>query len=370
MGTASNRFDFVRLTLAALVFLYHMVVLSAGPEGGTFEVELAVIAELAIQGFFIVSGLLVYGSLERSKSLPDYAGKRIRRLYPAYLVIVAIPALVSFILTFGDPGALGEILRYLGANAIFLNFLEPGLPGLFEGQRFSAVNGALWTLKIEVMFYILLPVLAWGIARLKSYWWIGIAGLALVAFAWKHMTGVLDSAYTIQLSRQLPGQLMYFAAGMALWRLRNRLVSHAITAFMVGLIALSASLVIPELGALRVLGLSGIIVGIAFVPGPELNAARWGDVSYGVYIVHFPIIQALIMVGAFERIGFWGGLLLAAFLTLVASYLLWWWVEKPALRRDSHYRKATEEPVRDERIRDDHTGRDASWNSDTHAEST
>ena len=148
MGTASNRFDFVRLTLASLVFLYHVVVLSAGPEGGPFEAELSVIAELAIQGFFIVSGLLVYGSLERSKSLPDYAGKRIRRLYPAYLVIIAIPALVSFALTFGDPGALGEILRYFGANAVFLNFLEPDLPGLFESQRFTAVNGALWTLKI------------------------------------------------------------------------------------------------------------------------------------------------------------------------------------------------------------------------------
>ena len=370
MGTASNRFDFVRLTLAALVFLYHVVVLSAGPEGGAFEAELSVIAELAIQGFFIVSGLLVYGSLERSTSLPDYAGKRIRRLYPAYLVIIAIPALVSLVLTFGDAGALGDILHYLGANAIFLNFLEPGLPGLFESQRFTAVNGALWTLKIEVMFYLLLPILAWGIARLKSYWWIGLAGLALIAFGWKHIMGTLDSAYSFQLSRQLPGQLMYFAAGMALWRLRDRLVSHAITAFMIGLIALSASLLIPELAALRVLGLSGLIVGVAFAPGPELNAARWGDVSYGVYIVHFPIIQALIMVGSFERIGFWGGLFVAATLTLAMSYLLWWWVEKPALRRDSHYRKATKEPARNERIRDDHPGRDASWNSDTHAEST
>ena len=370
MGTTSNRFDFVRLTLAAMVFLYHVVVLSAGPEGGRFEAELSVIAELAIQGFFIVSGLLVYGSLERSKSLPDYAGKRVRRLYPAYLVIIAIPALVSLVLTFGDAGALGEVLRFLGANAIFLNFLEPDLPGLFEGQRFTAVNGALWTLKIEVMFYILLPVLAWGITRLKSYWWVGLAGLALIAFAWKHMMGALDSAFSFQLSRQLPGQLMYFAAGMALWRLRDRLVDHAVTAFIVGLVALSASLLVPELGALRVLGLTGLIVGVAFTPGPELNAARWGDVSYGVYIVHFPIIQGLIMLGAFERIGFWGGLFLATSLTFAVSYLLWWWVEKPALRRDSHYRKATKEPAGNERIRDDHPGRDASWNSDTHAKST
>lgn len=368
MGTTSNRFDFVRLTLASLVFLYHAVALSAGPSGAQFEAELAIIAELAIQGFFIVSGLLVYGSLERSSSLSDYAGKRIRRLYPAYLVIILIPALVSLVLTFGDPGAIGDILHYLGANAIFLNFLEPGLPGLFEGQRFTAVNGALWTLKIEVMFYLALPLLAWGLSRLKSLWWLGLAALVLIGFAWKHTILALDGAYSAQLARQLPGQLMYFAAGMTLWRLREQLHAHSVLALVLGTLALALSLAIPELSALRVIGLSGLIVGVAFAPGPEMNAARWGDVSYGVYIVHFPIIQGLVMAGVFDLLGQASGLILSAALTLAASFLLWWWVEKPALRRDSHYRKATKQRARDERIRDDHPGRHASWNSDSNPE--
>lgn len=341
MGAQSNRFDFVRLSLASLVFLYHAVVLSSGPAGGRFEAELAVIAELAIQGFFIVSGLLVFGSLERSSSLTDYAGKRVRRLYPAYLVVILIPALVSLIFAFGDLAAMGDVLRYLGANAIFLNFLEPDLPGLFEGQRFTAVNGALWTLKIEVMFYLALPVLAWGLGRLKSLWWAGLAALVLIAFAWKHAMLALDGAYSVQLARQLPGQMMYFAAGMALWRVRDRLKTHARLAFLLGSIALALSLSFPELAALRVLGLTGLIAGVAFAPGPEINAARWGDVSYGVYIVHFPIIQALVMAGAFSQLGQLSGLVLSAVLTLAASFMLWWWVEKPALRRDSHYRTAT-----------------------------
>ena len=364
MGTTSNRFDFVRLTLASLVFLYHAIALSSGPSGGPFEAELAIIAELAIQGFFIVSGLLVYGSLERSRSLSDYAGKRFRRLYPAYLVIVAIPALLSLGLTFGEPGALGGVLRYFGANALFLNFLEPTLPGLFEGQRFTAVNGALWTLKIEVMFYLALPLIARALTRLSSLWWLGLSALVVAAFAWKHTMLVLDSDYSVQLARQLPGQLMFFAAGMALWRLRDRLVSNAVIALGLGVVALSVSLLVPELAALRVIGLTGLIVGVAFAPGPELNAARWGDVSYGVYIVHFPIIQGLIMAGVFQSLGQAGGVILSAGLTLAASFLLWWWVEKPALRRDSHYRKATKQRARDERIRNDHPGRDTSWNSD------
>ena len=203
MGAQSNRFDFVRLSLASLVFLYHAVVLSSGPAGGRFEAELAVVAELAIQGFFIVSGLLVFGSLERSSSLTDYAGKRVRRLYPAYLVVILIPALVSLILAFGDLAAMGDVLRYLGANAIFLNFLEPDLPGLFEGQRFTAVNGALWTLKIEVMFYLALPVLAWGLGRLKSLWWAGLAALVLIA---KNLVNAISAA--ISGGEQLIGSVL------------------------------------------------------------------------------------------------------------------------------------------------------------------
>ena len=39
--------------------------------------------------------------------------------------------------------------------------MQPSLPGLFAGNPFREVNGALWTLKIEVLFYLVLPVLAW-----------------------------------------------------------------------------------------------------------------------------------------------------------------------------------------------------------------
>ena len=167
MGTTSNRFDFIRLVLASGVFLFHVVALSAA-EQTPLELNLAVLGELCIQGFFIVSGGLVYGSYERSKSLSDYAGKRIRRLYPAYAVVILIPAAIALLMTLAAPGRIPQILEYVGANLLFLNFLEPNLPGLFESNRFPAVNGALWTLKIEVMFYLIVPALAFVIAKLRG----------------------------------------------------------------------------------------------------------------------------------------------------------------------------------------------------------
>ncbi len=335
----SNRFDLIRLVLASGVFLFHVVALSAAQQT-ELELTLAVLAELCIQGFFVVSGALVYGSHQRSKSLADYAGKRFRRLYPAYAVIILIPTVIALVLAIGAPGRLPQIFEYLGANLIFLNFLEPNLPGLFEANRFPEVNGALWTLKIEVMFYMVLPLIAWGLARMGRLWWVGIAALIVGAFAWKEAVLALDHALSPQLARQLPGQMMYFAAGIALWRLLDLVKSQALAVFAIGAVALALSLTVPGLEALRVLGLTGLIAGVAFMPGPALNAAHWGDVSYGVYITHFPILQALVAMGVFSALGPIGGLALSTALVFAASYALWWWVEKPALRADSHYRKA------------------------------
>ena len=345
MGSTSNRFDLIRLVLASLVFVFHTVALSAR-ESTPLEPILADLAELSIQGFFIVSGALVYGSYQRSRGLLDYASKRFRRLYPAYAVIIIVPTFVALVMAIQAPERFAQIGEYLGANLLFLNFVEPNLPGLFEVNRFSEVNGALWTLKIEVMFYLILPVIAWILARLGRFWWIGIAVLVVGAFAWRESMLALDHRYADQLARQLPGQMMYFAAGITLWRLVDVMRPHAVALFFIGAAVLALALSIPSLDALRVLGLTSLIAGIAFMPGPQLNAAAWGDVSYGVYITHFPIVQALVAFGVFSAMGPVMGLAISAVLVFAASYALWWWVERPALRADSHYRQAAEIPKR------------------------
>ena len=338
MGTTFNRFDLVRLMLASWVFVYHAIVLSSAQPGGAIESGLAVMAELSIQGFFIVSGALVFGSYERSRDLADYAEKRVRRLYPAYAVVILVPAVIAGVYALQSEHSIMDVLRYTGANLIFLNFLEPNLPGFFEGQRFTEVNGALWTLKIEVMFYLILPLIAWGLARLGKYWWVGIGALIVMGFAWVELMMASETALAPVLARQLPGQMMYFAAGIALWKLWPLAQAQATWFGLIGGVALALSLLVPGLEALRVLGLAGLVAGLAFGPGPALNVASYGDVSYGIYIVHFPIVQMLVSVGAFTALGIAGGLVLSAILVVLTSYALWWWVEKPALRRDSHYK--------------------------------
>nr|WP_321359474.1 acyltransferase [uncultured Hyphomonas sp.] len=333
---SGNRFDLIRLVLATTVFAYHAVVLTALTPAGPLESGFAVAAELSIQGFFIVSGALVAGSLARSETVANYAGKRIRRLYPAYATVILIPAMISLVLT----GNAAGVARYVGANLVFLNFLSPDLPGLFADNRFTAVNGALWTLKVEVMFYFALPVIALLMRAFGRAGWAVLALLYVGGEAWRHFVPVLlQHPLAPELARQLPGQMAFFASGIALWQLWAVAKARPMVFGAAGLVLLAASFAHPYAAPLRAAGLTGMIAAIAFLPGPSLNAARFGDVSYGVYITHFPILQAMIMAGLFVQLGFAAGFVMAALCVFAASFLLWHLVEKPALRPSSHYRQ-------------------------------
>ncbi len=333
VGHTANRFDFLRLVFAGIVALYHAVFLaSLAPQSG-LENGLAQAAELSIQGFFIISGALVLGSLVRSKSLGQYAEKRIRRLMPAYTAIILIPAIIALIMT----GQFRDVISYVLPNLAFLNFIEPTLPGLFEGHRNTAVNGALWTLKIEVMFYAALPLIWWFIRKPGALCKLAWAAMFIGAEIWRQYFLHLDHPLSAQLGRQLPGQMGYFAIGMLINQQWHRLENPKFWWAIIGLGLVATSLWQPALHILRPIGLGLIIIWIARAAGPALSAARYGDMSYGVYITHFPIIQACIAFGLFALSPVLG-LIVSLGLTVIASYLLWHWVEKPALLPSSHYR--------------------------------
>ncbi len=344
-STGANRFDALRLAFASFVVVYHIVALAALDVAGGIELAASHFADLGVKGFFVISGALVFGSFQRSADLRVYFSKRVRRLLPAYIVIVTLPTVAAAILTLingASPSDLSSITAYFGANIIFLNFLHPELPGFFDANRFEAVNGALWTIKIEVMFYAVLPLIGVIIARLKKdralYFllFLYIAGefWRIIFLSLADTSGV---ELLTQVARQLPGQMAYFASGVALWILRKDLQIHIDRAGVVGA-ALVAFSMAPYLDVLRPAGIAALIAFAAWAPGPKMTVTRWGDLSYGVYITHFPIIQILIAFGVFELSPILGVALAVSFVFL-SALAMWRWIERPWLRKDSHYRK-------------------------------
>ena len=205
-----NNFDLLRFVFAAMVFFVHAYQLSRAPELAWLSQVFS--SGIAVQCFFVVSGFLIFMSYENSASLGQYFGKRVRRIYPAYFTVVVLCALLGVLLSsmsWQDYYASADFYRYLIANLVFLNFIQPALPGVFDANHLSAVNGALWTLKIEVMFYLSVPVIVWLLRRIGL--WPGLLLLYAASATYSYVLGGLAGdrgGLFCELHRLLPGQLM------------------------------------------------------------------------------------------------------------------------------------------------------------------
>ena len=330
-----DNFDTLRFVFAATVAIFHFVVLTDAPSLAFLQGTLSLGADISVSGFFVLSGYLVLGSFQRSKSVLSYAGKRIRRLYPAYAAIIILCTFAALLISAPARHDIGAVAKYLGANLVFLNFLAPTLPGVFEDNRLQAVNGALWTLKIEVAFYFLLPLIAIAAAKLRSGKWVFFAALYLAAEIWRLTFREAGGSFGM-LAHQLPGQMSYFVTGMALWEARKSFKALNWAA-IVALVLVIASYLLPIFEWLRPAALGMLVIAIAGAPRAPLSFGKYGDLSYGLYIVHFPIIQAVSASSAELPIAAQAAI--AGVLTLIAAALLWRFVERPMLHPGSHYKK-------------------------------
>jgi peptidoglycan/LPS O-acetylase OafA/YrhL len=192
---------------------------------------------------------------------------------------------------------------------------------VFQNNVLHAVNGALWTLKVEIAFYIAVPLFVWGIRR------VGAAPVIVATY-------LLSSLYVAlvhgSLQHQLPGELRFFMAGTACYYGWNVLKAHwkpiaaaAVCVFVAGKFLPLGLLVPAAVGVLTICAGTFCYLG---------DFGRHGDFSYGVYILHFPIIQTLVQLGAFASSP-WLALVGVVAITLTGAVILWHTIESRFLHR-------------------------------------
>ena len=158
-------FGTLRLVASTAVFLAHSPWLVSRQfdfvygfsRGQTF------IGSIAVACFFIISGFLATESLQKSRSLISFAIKRALRIFPGLIVVIIFTALLigPIATTLRLESYFTETQVYLYfANIIFVNRIQ--LPGVFDTHVVTAVNGSLWTLRYEMLFYAMLPLLAFS----------------------------------------------------------------------------------------------------------------------------------------------------------------------------------------------------------------
>ena len=160
-----NNFDFLRLIFALFVVIAHSYPLSGNLISNQWIYQVTnghiELSNIGLNGFFIISGYLIFQSLERSKTIVSYLWKRVLRLFPALFVVLLLTVFLAPLVYESTTPYMQnkEVFSYLPRNLLLYD-LQYHIKGVFDQNPYpSAINGSLWTICYEFSMYLLLGLL-------------------------------------------------------------------------------------------------------------------------------------------------------------------------------------------------------------------
>lgn len=338
-----NNFDAIRLIMALLVVWSHCFALYFGSEetepisllmNGTYNA-----GNIGVMVFFIISGFLVSQSFLRTKSLRSFLERRVRRIYPGYLVATSICAFVVVpIYSTIRNMSTWEVAKTIGANLLLRNYFPPS--NVFTRNILpNAINGSLWSIPYE--FWCYLGVAALGmLCLLNRRWFIAFVTIAiLIGRIVLDVLGKKPGGGIIGLIIGWPYGwfviLPSFLLGMAILSFRDALPRSRALLCGLTFTAILSSWLSPHLADLLVApALAYATFYFSFNSSVTLGGlTRWGDFSYGTYLYAFPIQQMLAVPSA-TKLTFPIYMSLSMILALIAGVISWHVVEQRFLLRE------------------------------------
>jgi peptidoglycan/LPS O-acetylase OafA/YrhL len=348
---SANNFTLVRLVLASSVIYTHAYWATTGVEGRD-EISPflgASVGECAVEGFFFLSGFLVYMSLQRLRNSRSFLVARFLRLWPGLAVAVITTALAGwFVTTAPGLGYLrGDTARFVFGNLSFVRGYY-ALTGVFCDGQLCDVNGSLWTLPWEVRCYLLLAALGLlGLAGKTPMARFVLPATLVFALVWdfgsvrSQTTSLLGQgpAFDIDIFHRL---WFPFALGAAAYlsRQRIRLNWLVLIGLMVANYAFQGAIVAAQVRALAI-GYAVLCAGL-LTARRTVVSGRWPDYSYGAYIYAFPVMD---LVHALWPTPSHLALAAVTFVaTIPIAAVSWHFVEKPCLNLIRNRRVRSPQP--------------------------
>ncbi|MBV9889622.1 MAG: acyltransferase, partial [Rhizobacter sp.] len=273
--------------------------------------------------FFIISGFVIFMTLQRTSRPMDFVVSRFSRLFPAYWAAIALTFVITHLL--GLPHKLVTLPEAV-ANMIMLH-------GLF---RIPHVDGVYWTLEVELLFYAGMFLLYLS-GRLRQIEWflIALLGVRIAYDLLERFAGISLpwTLYRLLILQYLP----WFGIGIALYMRvhptgeADRKKSNLILFASICTLFLAESLLLATLscflGACVYLAATG---RLAILRHPLLV---WlGTISYPLYLLHENIGWSIELRALDAGLPFALAASGALVFALLISHLLSRTVEQPAMR--------------------------------------
>jgi len=268
--------------------------------------------------FFALSGFAIFFTLDRIETVMDFAVNRFARLFPAYWA--TLPLVLAFVW-------MGDVDRLqIPAVAELANIT------MLQGFLYlPAIDGAYWTLTVELGFYAsmlgLWLLLGRKLDRLEPMLlpWLG---LKILMYVWQGMPSRIAMVLTLQF-------LPYFVIGMLYYRIwagqRSWQQQAPYFAAALGVLAVTEMRDMLVVGFLLV-GLFGLVLAgvLRFI---AVRPLLWfGAISYPLYLVHENIGFVILLKAQAAGLDHWSALALALAIIVPLATVLHYGVEMPAGR--------------------------------------
>jgi len=298
---------------------------------------------LGVDVFFVISGYLMAIMYDPSRGR-DFFVKRARRLLPAYFATIILTLAISAALT--TPLDYKQTSKQAWFASVFASNIGFWMENsYFEKATFKPLLH-LWSLGVEIQFYLLLPLLAWIFNRVKFAYLGLMVTSALLCFV---VVGISSKTSFFMVPLRLWEFLIGY--GVAVYISNDR--SDRKWEPLLGCAGLVAMLFIPfgtidgssksilngHPGIAALLICSGTAAVLSFgLPQRILKGhvsgfvARIGDYSYSIYLAHFPVIVLFLYQpfhGTVLRTSGLAQSILLSFIVASLSLALYHFIERP-----------------------------------------
>jgi peptidoglycan/LPS O-acetylase OafA/YrhL len=338
-----NNFDFLRLLAAIQVLIGHTSA-HLGINLGVFGKILGFFPGVPI--FFTISGFLITMSYDRNKDTKKYFRNRFLRIYPALwtCTIFLIITLIIFKAIQFKTYFSRDFIAWFFAHMTMFQYYTPDI---LRGWGVSAPNGSLWTIPVEIEFYILVPIIFLAFKKLPIL--VKLIGLFIISYCINIYYAYLVATYGEKIIIKLLGvsilpHFFNFMLGAMMYYLWHKIKKYIenkgllwllfyagyLMLFSIGLKKYSPSYYPNMFGLISTILLSVATISLAFTFKSFTSKILNGvDVSYGIYIYHMPIVNIVVN---FKKTTYPAYYMLIIFLmVLLLAYISWTFIEKKML---------------------------------------
>lgn len=348
-----NNFDLIRLLAALQVVLFHCIYHFEVPTHWVID-PFRYLPGVPI--FFFMSGLMVSASYERNSDTKRYAVNRLFRIYPGLWVCFLVGVISVLIFGSGQFGraSITSLVSWVFGQLTLFQFYNPSF---LRDYGNGVLNGSLWTIPIELQFYIALPLAYWLTGTLKSekgaipwqLWTLFFVFLAICAAFFSFRFSNADDLWFKLIKCSMLPHFWLFLLGVLVQRKLEVLKKYFAGTLVLWIgVHVAVCAIAPRLGSVAASNIPGIPVSISLAC-VTLSAAftfstlsdrilKNNDISYGVYIYHVLVINALLEM---EVVGGWYAVLITFILTLVLATASWKLVELPLIQLKKKMSKAS-----------------------------